>query len=815
MVTPFCLIEDHFTEFRLRDYNRQKSKTRNMLRRSTLFLFFLLLLAALLRFYRLDAQSLWSDEGSSVAQALRDMPTIAEHAARDIHPPFYYILLHVWIIPFGISENGVRSLSAVLGVMLVGLCYWLGKELYDERTAWLAAAIAAINPFQIYYAQEARMYLLLAMVSALTVYATIKSQVPNPQSQRVWYGVYLGAAVMGLYTHYLFPIVLMVTNVIALMYVMVDWLQHADTKISTRTLRDFFRLILTRHFMSWCLLQIIALLAFLPWLPIAIRQLTTWPAGAQTFTASDAPLVILRTLSLGLSATQADAWWLLLFGAWVVLGAFTRPLVHSSTHALIYLLVPIAAMFAFELFKDAFLKFLIVASPPFVLLLAHGISRMADGISRIASCQFAMRHSLCAIRNPQSLIANIQSLILLFLLSIPTINSLHNYYFDPRFARDDYRSIAQFISALARDDDAIILDAPGQQEIFRYYYHGAAPIYGLPNQRPPDATQTENDLANIAAKHARLFAIFWAMDESDPQRLVETWLNARTFKASDSWYGNVRLAVYANPRASQTMQQSLDLRWGERITLLGYTLASHNIRAGEVLPLTLFWRTDQPITTRYKVFAHLLDPRGFVIAQRDAEPVGGSRPTSDWRAGETIADPYGLFIPFGTPPRNYHIEIGLYDLHTGQRLKNTKGEDHLLLNSIRVERAPFTPPITAYHCTPLDIMLASGLRLVGYRVDKLGTEGQSAVSLRAGDALHLTLFWRKSQTTAGNGAYRWQLGALSKQTTPTDGLYPITEWREDEIVRDDQIIVIPNDWQAGIYALEIEGKKIGEMELRN
>jgi hypothetical protein len=46
-------------------------------------------------------------------------------------------------------------------------------------------------------------------------------------------------------------------------------------------------------------------------------------------------------------------------------------------------------------------------------------------------------------------------------------------------------------------------------------------------------------------------------------------------------------------------------------------------------------------------------------------------------------------------------------------------------------------------------------------------------------------------------------------------LYPITEWREDEIVRDDQIIVIPNDWQAGIYALEIEGKKIGEMELRN
>lgn len=801
-----------------------------MLRRSTLFLFFLLLLAALLRFYRLDAQSLWSDEGSSVAQALRDMPTIAEHAARDIHPPFYYILLHVWIIPFGISENGVRSLSAVLGVMLVGLCYWLGKELYDERTAWLAAAIAAINPFQIYYAQEARMYLLLAVLSALTVYATLKVQgskfdVQSSKLKILWYGVYVGAAVMGLYTHYLFPIVMVTTNSMMLLSISAARLKHEDTKISTRTLRDFFRLILTRHFMSWCLLQIIALLAFLPWLPIAIRQLTTWPTGAQTFTASDAPFVILRTLSLGLSATQADAWWLLLFGAWVVLGAFTRPLVHSSAHALIYLLAPIAAMFAFELFKDAFLKFLIVASPPFVLLLAHGISRMADGIAWMASRQFAIRHSLFAIRNPQSLISNIQSLTLLFLLSIPTINSLRTYYFDPRFARDDYRSIAQLISALARDDDAIILDAPGQQEIFRYYYwhgdsvvrgvepRGALPIYLLPQQRPPDATQTENDLANIAAKHARVFAIFWAMDESDPQRLVETWLDARMFKASDSWYGNVRLALYANPRASQTMQQSLDLRWGESITLLGYTLASHNIRAGEVLPLTLFWRADQPITTRYKVFVHLLDPRGFVIAQRDAEPAGGSRPTSDWRAGEAIADPYGLFIPFGTPPRSYQIEIGLYDLRTGQRLKNTEGADRLLLNSVQVERASFTPPVAAYGMTPLDIRATNGLQLVGHRVDKLGAEGQREMTLRAGDALHLTLFWRKSQTTTGDGAYRWQLGGLSQQTTPTAGLYPVAQWREDEIVRDDQIIVVPSDWQAGVYPLAIDGKRVREVKI--
>ena len=54
----------------------------------------IMLLALALRLYRLDAQSLWNDEGTSVALAQRDLATITRNAADDIHPPLYYYLLH-------------------------------------------------------------------------------------------------------------------------------------------------------------------------------------------------------------------------------------------------------------------------------------------------------------------------------------------------------------------------------------------------------------------------------------------------------------------------------------------------------------------------------------------------------------------------------------------------------------------------------------------------------------------------------------------------------------------------------------------------
>ena len=134
-------------------------------------LFLILLLAAGLRFYRLDGQSFWADEGNSVVLARMTTGDVLSSAAADIHPPAYYLLLKAWGNIFGLDETGARSLSAVLGIFTVWGVYLVGAALKNKRTGLLAALLAAINPFLIYYSQEARMYQLLALTAVFAAYA--------------------------------------------------------------------------------------------------------------------------------------------------------------------------------------------------------------------------------------------------------------------------------------------------------------------------------------------------------------------------------------------------------------------------------------------------------------------------------------------------------------------------------------------------------------------------------------------------------------------------------------------------------------------
>ena len=131
----------------------------------------LLVLALALRLYRLDGQSLWNDEGTSVALAARDLATITRNAAHDIHPPLYYYALHFWVKLWGNSEVAVRSLSALYGALTVLIVYGLARRLYGWRVAIVAGALAAISPLQVYYSQEARMYAQVTLLGALGISA--------------------------------------------------------------------------------------------------------------------------------------------------------------------------------------------------------------------------------------------------------------------------------------------------------------------------------------------------------------------------------------------------------------------------------------------------------------------------------------------------------------------------------------------------------------------------------------------------------------------------------------------------------------------
>jgi hypothetical protein len=188
-----------------------------------------------------------------------------------------------------------------------------------------------------------------------------------------------------------------------------------------------------------------------------------------------------------------------------------------------------------------------------------------------------------------------------------------------------------------------------------------------------------------------IFALLCQEEQVDPGHFVENWLNRRGYPALSSWYGPVRLVAYASPLAtdSDDFSHYVQARFGDAITLLGYDLHSEEARPGQILRVTLFWKADDLVQEDYKVFVHLLDAQGQVLAQHDSQPVGGSMPTSSWPVGETVSDNHGVVVPRGMPSGEYRLVLGMYDPQTGRRLSIVRtGEpagDSLLLAHIGVE----------------------------------------------------------------------------------------------------------------------------------
>ncbi|MDE3091705.1 MAG: hypothetical protein KGJ80_20220, partial [Chloroflexota bacterium] len=401
----------------------------------------------------------------------------------------------------------------------------------------------------------------------------------------------------------------------------------------------------------------------------------SWPAISELL---DMPTLLWRVLnvfSVGLTLEGATAAAVsLLLGALFLVGWHWARRVSAnwgSVTLIFWVLVPVGVMYAIALSRPAYNpKFLLLATPAFYILAARGLGQL----SRLSSSP---------VLRPLSLV------VCLLLVLVPSALSLNNYYSNPAYARDDYRAILGFIDSNARDGDGILVDDKGQIDVVRYYWRGDQSLFLLPRMRPPDVTATRADVDAMLAKVQRLFAIYYATDQSDPQGIVETRLAEKAFKARDEWHGNVRLAVYGvAPEAREV--QVIGAQVGSAIVLQSYALGATTLRRGDILALTLNWRAGQVPSSRYKVFVHLLDVNDKVVAQRDGEPVSDTRLTTTWRAGESIADNYGIFIDATTPPGDFRIEIGMYRADDGARLPIVRGgesiSDHLILGTVQVEK---------------------------------------------------------------------------------------------------------------------------------
>jgi mannosyltransferase len=144
-----------------------------MRRRSPLMLVLALTaLGAALRFATLDRQSFWLDELVTVSLLDRGLGDVLREVPRSEATPFvYYVVAWAWQSAFGLGEVGMRTLSALAGTATIPVAYGAGAVLVSRRAGLVAAALVAVNPFLVWYSQEARSYALLTLLGAGTVLA--------------------------------------------------------------------------------------------------------------------------------------------------------------------------------------------------------------------------------------------------------------------------------------------------------------------------------------------------------------------------------------------------------------------------------------------------------------------------------------------------------------------------------------------------------------------------------------------------------------------------------------------------------------------
>ncbi len=176
-------------------------------------------LGLLLRLWHLTSISLWHDEAFSALLIKYSWGEMMHRIGLDVHPPLYYIFLRFWSYVFGHSLFSLRGMSVLFGVGTIIAVYYLVNYAFGNRkAALLAALLVAVNPFQVQYVTEARMYTMgafFAIAAALALLAALRTQkayyeaAKNPLFQielkkKVWlyYILFTLCASVLTYTHY-------------------------------------------------------------------------------------------------------------------------------------------------------------------------------------------------------------------------------------------------------------------------------------------------------------------------------------------------------------------------------------------------------------------------------------------------------------------------------------------------------------------------------------------------------------------------------------------------------------------------------------
>ena len=614
----------------------------------------LTLLGGLMRRYHLGQQGLWFDEADLVMRARQPLSDLLRNF---INPgengPLYTLGMAYWIKIFGTSEVAVRLPAAVAGTLAIPALYGLGRALRGPRLGLIAAALLTISPYAHWYAQDAKMYSLLIL---LTIIATWLLLVAIRRGDRTWiaYGI---SAALTLGVHATFLLALAAHAVIAVLL----WRAGYGVRPTRRQAR-------------WLAILVgVAAFPLLIWgVLFAVQNSPTWQAQAT-------PWAILQRMLVEFSVTNRAASGLHAWGSWlyvtlIALGvcltwwagngeegfsARRAPLIVGAITVIPGVFVMLLSI-PRAVFEP---RYLTVALPGFLLLSALGI----DGLLRWR------RTWLLAVAG---------SVAVLIVAWLP----LRDVNFSTVPQKEDWREAYRHLAQHARAGDGVVIYPGYLRSTYDYYAMQFPALRALSVVMPPSLAPgtdvTDRALNAFFSDSTRGWERAWLVESperaptQDPDgRILGFYtggipnLQRPQTLFEQQKYNGVLLDcfVYDGPFEADRLPPQVvpDLRIGETgIGLFGVSLetlgGSTNAARGTFAPLLLRWLVpNRAISENYTVLVRLVDTTGREVGRYDIPPLDGHWPTSTWQPKDDPYDPHDLFIPPDLAPGQYRILVGM------------------------------------------------------------------------------------------------------------------------------------------------------------
>ncbi len=608
-----------------------------------------------LRFQNLDYHSLWVDEAISVNWARQTTARILEvgfSLEEDRLPPLYYLSLQGWTTLVGFSEIGIRSLSAFLGVLLIPVTAAITRHLFNRSTALIAAALIALNPFLIWYAQEARMYTPAVLFSTLSVWAFLQLFVPQSEAQRRSTGsillyafLFILFSILGLYNHLYAGFLLPALGL---------WLLIGYP----------------RKWKYWLGFGACGLIITLLYAPIL---LAIWRFSSEA-TPGDP-----------LGGVWGRAWWLLnAFTIWqadlsgwaeltvpivIVLFGIAAFMGQKKPQLLILLLLVTPFIIANILLLRNHLAFFgeryFIEMTPWLLLLA---AVGAYQLTRLLGKLFPINQSKQHLANQILLI--VPTLILFGVTIIPLPGQWQG-----SATKEFWRQSVDYLAKHATDEDGILIHPDWVRYPFQFYFNGPGQTYAAFSSVNPTVSLDE-PLQGVIGNHRVIWLIQAHLDGTDPDQLVEQWFANRYPLVTELYPPGISLKGYATNYQYDTLPEaamSSDIQFNNGLKIVGYEADSLVSATDEYfhppsgwIHVTLYWSTDVPIASDVHPYVHLVGPEGVwgINLDRPTDALKLFPPTRWLEAGTSskiIRQDLDVNLNPATPPGWYELVVGLND----------------------------------------------------------------------------------------------------------------------------------------------------------